>query len=457
MSEAEIHLALLQEALATSKLSLDKLQEFNLRIQELVKESPARDHLYEVAGDIIMGVPSILESLDDALSKASLVASAMTQDLLQTKLPIEDLQKLDLVEKVATRFRVASFILAYGPPASELPGVKTVVSPKSDKNLPTDIDRESDSVLPPGSATPRSVKNPDGDQTVEVKPYTVFNVPDGSLAIKDRPRTLPEKGEEHGNPHKEDYNYVTRRIMDAAKYELVEKYDRLNQKQSGISEVILYDREAPNKEINIPSDTQWSPSSPTTWKRDPLIRSEPPGNDLPDIGDMQPPASGKVAPGGEGQFVHYEEELIGKQALRISELEAKTSRDIHDRANLTARLSKADPDRGLWAFKVTGDTDTYNVKVKALKKGNIKDLNLLDVKVSCDCNYFKWQGPEHHALVNGYLLGEPRGSATSPDIKDPERQHYSCKHILSALKLVKGYRRASAIVSIGEVVNRFLR
>ena len=37
-----------------------------------------------------------------------------------------------------------------------------------------------------------------------------------------------------------------------------------------------------------------------------------------------------------------------------------------------------------------------------------------DLKVSCTCKYWIYQGPEYHAKKNNYLLGTNKGTATKP-------------------------------------------
>ena len=88
------------------------------------------------------------------------------------------------------------------------PGVQTFVTDKSQENLPTDLDREKETNLPPGSATPGS-----GGRDI---PRVEYNSPDSGSNISERPRTLGVPGEEYGVPYKEDYNMPTRRTMTAS-------------------------------------------------------------------------------------------------------------------------------------------------------------------------------------------------------------------------------------------------
>ena len=82
------------------------------------------------------------------------------------------------------------------------PGIQTFVSPKSQTNMPTSIDREPDSATTPASAMPG------GGRDV---PRIEYNTPDADSNIK--PRSMGVPGEQYGNPTKFDYNMPTRRSM----------------------------------------------------------------------------------------------------------------------------------------------------------------------------------------------------------------------------------------------------
>ena len=87
------------------------------------------------------------------------------------------------------------------------PGITTVVRDDSKNNLPTDLDREKQVALPPGSATP-------GGAGRDIPQFS-YNAPDSGSDIK--PRTLGIPGEQYGHPSNDTYNTVTRRTMTSAK------------------------------------------------------------------------------------------------------------------------------------------------------------------------------------------------------------------------------------------------
>lgn len=100
------------------------------------------------------------------------------------------------------------------------PNSKTLVSPKSEKNLPTDSDREKEQALPAGSATPGAVRDEGGGGSRRL-PYGQFSKPDETTKVQDRPRSKGVPGEEYGTPTKFDYNMPTRRTMTAAEMEQI--------------------------------------------------------------------------------------------------------------------------------------------------------------------------------------------------------------------------------------------
>lgn len=102
--------AVLLESVTKAKSVCGELQVLSERAQELVELSSEKDHLYEVAGDIIQGVPTTLTDLNSALDKALFVSASILQEDLKNKLPFDDVESMNLTQKVATRFLVATYV-----------------------------------------------------------------------------------------------------------------------------------------------------------------------------------------------------------------------------------------------------------------------------------------------------------------------------------------------------------
>ena len=57
-----------------------------------------------------------------------------------------------------------------------------------------------------------------------------------------------------------------------------------------------------------------------------------------------------------------------------------------------------------------------------------------EVTMTCDCPFWRWGGPEFHAKAHKFLLGKPRGTAEPPNVRDPNMEHWLCKHAYAVLK-----------------------
>lgn len=135
-----------------------------------------------------------------------------------------------------------------------------------------------------------------------------------------------------------------------------------------------------------------------------------------------------------------------KTAALIGDIFSKTGPEVHRRAKgLQVIPKRFVPERGFWGFTVVGSSGTpYYVRIKGVRKSkSIVQLSKSDVRVSCSCPFWRWQGPEHWGKVNSFLYGKPRGTASFPIIRDPAEKHWACKHLLAALEKAKTYRFAS--------------
>lgn len=131
------------------------------------------------------------------------------------------------------------------------------------------------------------------------------------------------------------------------------------------------------------------------------------------------------------------EQLVRELILEISPgaLISSTSQKIQNAAaNVVPVLSRVDRKNSVWTYDVEGSEGRiYTVKVK-IPRISKKSAALQDVRVSCDCDFFRWQGPEHWGLTQGYLYKSPTGSASPPVIRDPNQEKKLCKHAVAALE-----------------------
>lgn len=126
-------------------------------------------------------------------------------------------------------------------------------------------------------------------------------------------------------------------------------------------------------------------------------------------------------------------------AARISDLLTDLSPKVVERGQTcSVTVRRVDAGNLRWIFAVNCGNGPKVVRVKARRVGRVVRLTRMDLDVSCSCPAFRWLGPEYHA--NGaYLDGKPRGTATPPDIRDPERHNKVCKHVAAVLNFIKDW------------------
>ena len=127
-------------------------------------------------------------------------------------------------------------------------------------------------------------------------------------------------------------------------------------------------------------------------------------------------------------------------AATVEKVLQNLSRKFQERAKKChATLTRADIKNLRWLFSVDCGNGPKVVSIKALRSGNVTKFSKLDLKLSCSCPAWRWQGPEYHAKEKDYQLGKPRGTASPPDIRDPDRVHPVCKHVAAALAVTKDW------------------
>lgn len=129
---------------------------------------------------------------------------------------------------------------------------------------------------------------------------------------------------------------------------------------------------------------------------------------------------------------------LDKVAAKMFEIEKGLNPLVMDRSKgCTVTLKRADPSNMRWIFAVNAGNGVKMVRLKATRKGNVVALAKMDVVFSCSCPAWQWLGPEFHAKSETYLDGNPRGTASTPNIKDPTRINRVCKHVAAVLGTVR--------------------
>ena len=119
-------------------------------------------------------------------------------------------------------------------------------------------------------------------------------------------------------------------------------------------------------------------------------------------------------------------------AAKRYELLGQTSRDMRDKAQ-SVRPTFVSLKEDVYLFKA--GSKGYDVKV-TFPWSKPDDF---DVRLSCTCPVWQFQGPEYHAQREDYLLGSPKGTASTPEVRDPKRHNKLCKHAVAVLRRLDRY------------------
>jgi len=91
-SSSQAAWALLTQGVTTARLESHRLRHILSRVLQLVEDSDKKEHLYQVAGDLIMEAPERLQKLEIVLDRTSLALSEMGEDFLSARLPLSEKQ-----------------------------------------------------------------------------------------------------------------------------------------------------------------------------------------------------------------------------------------------------------------------------------------------------------------------------------------------------------------------------
>lgn len=94
-SQTQVAWALLTEAAAEARLDAHRIRHLMQRSLKLVERSEAKEHIYEVAGDILQLAPRRMDRLETTLDRLSYALAVLGTDHLRDRLPMEDRALVD--------------------------------------------------------------------------------------------------------------------------------------------------------------------------------------------------------------------------------------------------------------------------------------------------------------------------------------------------------------------------
>ncbi len=96
--------ALLTEGVAEARVHTHRIRHLVDRAQTLVESAKEKEKVYQLGGDIVIGLPARLDELERVLDCTSYALSKMGQDFLRGRIPIEDRTKVEEAVKSSLGF-----------------------------------------------------------------------------------------------------------------------------------------------------------------------------------------------------------------------------------------------------------------------------------------------------------------------------------------------------------------
>lgn len=124
--------------------------------------------------------------------------------------------------------------------------------------------------------------------------------------------------------------------------------------------------------------------------------------------------------------------IIVRLALKPEIIEPHTPEKIQKNARAcSVSLTSYDKKTRVFTFSVNCGNGAKTVQA------SLSDIN--EVALVCNCPFWQWNGPEHNAQSNDFLLGQPYGTASPPDVRDPNREYWLCKHSYAVLRKLDSF------------------
>lgn len=82
--------ALIMEGVTRARIESHRMRHMINRVLKMVEDSEEREHLYQVAGDVIEGFPDRHDKLDIALDRTALALATMGKEFLDARLPLSE-------------------------------------------------------------------------------------------------------------------------------------------------------------------------------------------------------------------------------------------------------------------------------------------------------------------------------------------------------------------------------
>ena len=98
--------ALIAGGVNAARVDAHRLHQLLNKVLALVEESPKKEHLYQVAGDMIVSFPKTIEKIEQQLDETAYALTIMGKDHLSDRLPLSRRNIVDQTVEGAKAFGV---------------------------------------------------------------------------------------------------------------------------------------------------------------------------------------------------------------------------------------------------------------------------------------------------------------------------------------------------------------
>lgn len=149
--------AVLTEGVASARIEAHRIHQHLSDIMAMVHESPAKDRIYQMAGDSILAVPKHMEQLERHLDRTGYALSVLGKDVIRDTLSVADRKEVDeamdsvtpmvqrMARKVATRYLQSDLNPPLGVPGGPCQVLRrieeNVRNPALKEELKDDVER----------------------------------------------------------------------------------------------------------------------------------------------------------------------------------------------------------------------------------------------------------------------------------------------------------------------------
>lgn len=100
--------ALITGGVNAARVDAHRIHHLLNKVLKLVESSPEKEHIYQVAGDVIIAMPALLDRLESQLDETGYALACMGKEHLKERLPISERNRVDITVEGAPTFGVPS-------------------------------------------------------------------------------------------------------------------------------------------------------------------------------------------------------------------------------------------------------------------------------------------------------------------------------------------------------------